>query len=65
MIRGIELNPGPGSTIGEKISPMEIEDSIHDTLDFSSEIIQRTPISSQVVPMTSLIYLVNALMMSQ
>ena len=54
MIGGIELNPGPGSTSGEEISAMEIEDSIHDTLDFSSEIIQRTPISSQVVPTTSL-----------
>ena len=54
LIGGIELNPGPGSTSGEEISPMEIEDSIHDTFDFSSETLQRIPISSQVVPMTSL-----------
>ena len=54
LIGGIELNPGPGSTSGEEISPMEIEDSLHDTFDFSSETLQRTPISSQVVPMTSL-----------
>ena len=54
LIGGIELNPGPGSTSGDEISPMEIEDSIHDTFDFSSETIQGTPISSQVVPMTSL-----------
>ena len=33
---------------------MEIEDSIHDTFDFSSETIERTPISSQGVPITSL-----------
>ena len=54
IIGGIEINPGPGSTSGEEISPMEIEDSLHDTFDFSSETIQRTPISSQVVLMTSL-----------
>ena len=33
---------------------MEIEDSIHDTFDLYSETIQRTPISSQVLLMTSL-----------
>ena len=54
IIGGIEINPGPGSTSDEEISPMEIDDSLHDTLDFSSETIQRTPISSQVVPITSL-----------
>ena len=54
IIGGIEINPGPRSTSDEEISPMEIEDSLHDTFDFSSETIQRTPISSQVVPMTSL-----------
>ena len=54
LIGGIEINPGPGSTSDEEISPMEIEDSIHDTFDFSSETIQHTPISSQVVLMTSL-----------
>ena len=37
LIGEIELNPEPGSTSGEEISPMEIEDSIHDTFDFSSE----------------------------
>ena len=54
LIGRIEINPGLGSTSGEEISPMEIEDSIHDTFDFSSENLQRTPISSQVVPMASL-----------
>ena len=54
MIGGIELNPGPRSTSGEEISHMEIEDSIHDTFDLSSETLQRTPISSQVIPITSL-----------
>ena len=54
IIGGIEIHPGPGSTSDEEISPMEIEDSLHDKLDFSSETLQRTPISSQVVPMTSL-----------
>ena len=54
IIGGVEINPGPGSTSDEEISPMEIEDSLHDTFDFSSETLQRTPISSQVVPMTSL-----------
>ena len=54
LIGGIELNPGPGSTSGEEISPMEIEDNLHDMFDFCSETLQRTPISSQVVPMTSL-----------
>ena len=54
IIGGIEINPGPRSTSDEEISPMEIEDSLHDTFDFSSETLQRTPISSQVVPMTSL-----------
>ena len=33
---------------------MEIEDSLHDNFYFSSETLQRTPISSQVVPMASL-----------
>ena len=54
MIGGIELNPGPRSTSGEEISPIEIEDSLHDKLDFSPETLQRTPISSQVVHMKSL-----------
>ena len=54
LIGGIEINPGPGSTSDEEISPMEIEGSLHDKFDFFSETIQRTPISSQVVPMTSL-----------
>ena len=54
VITGIEINPGPGSTSDEEISPMEIEDSLHDTFDFSSETLQLTPISSQVVLMTSL-----------
>ena len=54
IIGGIEINAGRGSTSVDEISPMEIEDSMHDTFDFSSETIQRIPISSQVVPMTSL-----------
>ena len=54
IIGGVEINPGPGSTSDEEISPMEIKHSLHDTFDFSSETLQRTPISSQVVPMTSL-----------
>ena len=59
ILGGIEKNPtGPRSTSVEEISPMEIEDSLHDTLDFSSETIQRTPIldlsshCSNGVPMT-------------
>ena len=54
IIEGIEINPGLGSTSDEEISLMEIEDSLHDTFDFSTETLQRTLISSQIVLMTSL-----------
>ena len=52
--RRIVLNLGPELTSDEEISPIEIEDSLHDTFDFPSKTSQRTPISSQVVFMTSL-----------
>ena len=48
-IGGVEINPGPGSTSDEEISPMEI-DCMDDTFD-SFETLQHTPISSQVLPM--------------
>ena len=54
MIGGVELNPGPGSTTEEEISPMEIEDCSQDAFVLSSQTLQRTPISSQVVPLNDL-----------
>ena len=54
MIGGVELNPGPGSTTEEEISPMEIEDCSQDVFVLSSQTLQRTPISSQVVPLNDL-----------
>ena len=54
MIGGVELNPGPGSTTEEEISPMEIDDCSQDVFVFSSQTLQRTPISSQVVPLNDL-----------
>ena len=51
-IGGVEINPGPGSTSDEEISPMKI-DCMDDTFE-SFETLQHTPISSQVLPMTSL-----------
>ena len=54
MIGGVELNPGPGSTTEEEISPMDIEDCSQDAFVLSSQTLQRTPISSQVVPLTDL-----------
>ena len=52
IIGGVEINPGPGSTSDEEISPMEI-DCMDDTFE-SFEPLQHTPISSQVLPMTGL-----------
>ena len=54
MIGGVELNPGPGSTTEEEISPMEIEDCSQDVFVLPSQTLQRTPISSQVVPLNNL-----------
>ena len=54
MIGGVELNPGPGSTTEDEISPMEIEDCSQDAFVLSSQMMQRTPISSQVVPLNDL-----------
>ena len=54
MIGGVELNPGPGSTTEEEISPMEIEDCSQDAFVLSSKTLQRTPISSQIVPLNDL-----------
>ena len=55
MIGGIEINPGPGSTTEEEISFMEIDDcSQPDVIPLSSQTVQRTPISSQVVPVYDL-----------
>ena len=54
MIGGVELNPGPGSTTEEEISPMEIEDCSQDVFVLPSQTLQRTPISSQVVPLNDL-----------
>ena len=55
MIGGIEINPGPGSPTKEEICPMEIEEcSQPDVFTFSSQTVQRTPISSQVVPLDDL-----------
>ena len=54
MIGGVELNPGPGSTTEEVISPIDIEDCSQDAFVLSSQTLQRTPISSQVVPLTDL-----------
>ena len=52
IIGGVEINPGPGSTSDEGISPMEI-DCVDDVFE-SSQTLQHSPISSQVLPMTSL-----------
>ena len=52
IIGGVEINPGPGSTTDEEISPMEI-DCLDDVFE-SSQTLQHSPISSQVLPMTSL-----------
>ena len=52
IIGGVEINPGPGSTSDEEISPMEI-DCLDDVFE-SSQTLQHSPISSQVLPMTSL-----------
>ena len=54
MIGGVELNPGPGSTTEEEISPMDIEDCSQDAFVLPSQTMQRTPISSQVVPLNDL-----------
>ena len=52
MIGGIEINPGPGSTTEEEICPMEMEEcSQLDVIIFSSQTVQHTPMSSQVVPL--------------
>ena len=52
LIGGVEINPGPGSTSDEEICPMEIE-CIDDVFE-SSQTLQHSTISSQVLPMTSL-----------
>ena len=52
IIGGVEINPGPGSTTDEEISPMEIN-CLDDVFE-SSQTLQHSPISSQVLPMTSL-----------
>ena len=52
IIGGVEINPGPGSTSDEEISPMEID--CEDDVFESSQTLQHSPISSQVLPMTSL-----------
>ena len=52
IIGGVEINPGPESTSDEEISPMEI-DCVDDVFE-SSQTLQHSPISSQVLPMTSL-----------
>ena len=54
MIGGVELNPGPGSTTEEEISPMEIEDCSQDVFVLHSQTLKRTPISSQIVPLNDL-----------
>ena len=54
MIGGVELNLGPGSTTEEEIVPMEIKDCSQDVFVFSSQTMQHTPISSQVVPLKDL-----------
>ena len=55
MIGGIEIYPGPASTTEEEISFMEIDDcSQPDVFPLSSQTVQRTPISSQVVPVYDL-----------
>ena len=54
MIGGVELNPGPGSTTEEETSPMEIEDCSQDAFVLPSQTLQRTPISSQIVPLNDL-----------
>ena len=52
IIGGVEINPGPGSTSDEEISPMEIN-CLDDVFE-SSQTLQHSPISSQVLPMTGL-----------
>ena len=54
MIGGVELNPGPGSTTEEEITPMDIEDCSQDAFVLPSQMMQHTPISSQVVPLNDL-----------
>ena len=52
IIGGVEVNPGPGSTSDEEISPTEIN-CVDDVFE-SSQTLQHSPISSQILPMTSL-----------
>ena len=59
MIGGVELNPGPGSTTEEVISPIDIEDRSQDAFVSPSQTLQRTPISSQVVPLNDLDLLIQ------
>ena len=54
MIGGVELNPGAGSTTEEEISPMDIDDCSQDVFVLPSQTLQRTPVSSQVVPLNYL-----------
>ena len=54
MIGGIERNPGPGSTTEEEMSSMEIEECCQPGVLFSSQTVQHTLISSQVVPLDTL-----------
>ena len=59
MICGVDLNPGPGSTNEEKMSPMDIEDCFQDVFALPTQTMQRSSISSRVVPLNDLNYLVN------
>ena len=52
IIGGVEVNPGPGSTSDEEISLMEL-DCIDDVFE-SSQTLQHSTISPQILPMTSL-----------
>ena len=54
MIGGIEIHPGPGSTTEEEMYSMEIEECCQPGVLFSSQTVQHTPISSQVVPLNDL-----------
>ena len=55
MIGGVEINAGPGSTTEDEICFIEIEDCAQpEVFPLSSQTVQRTPISSQVVPIYDL-----------
>ena len=54
IIGGVGLNPGPGSTSDDEISPMEIDNCSQDIFEFPSQPMQHSPISSQAVPLDNL-----------